>query len=157
MVGFWPAAVWDNTVKLWDWKSGQELTTLRGTPGYVPALAFSPDSQTLAFDSEDNTIKLWDRKSGKLFATLEGHRGNVTAVAFSPNGRMLASGSRDNNVKLWDWKSRRELNDVTRTRGIRLFGGLLAGRPHVGQWQLGQDGQIVGLEVGSGTCYVERA
>ena len=38
----------DRTVKIWDPKTGRELTTLRGYPGGIRSLAFSPDGHRLA-------------------------------------------------------------------------------------------------------------
>ena len=50
---------YDNTVKLWDVKTKQEITTLTGHSDDVESVAFSPDGKTLASGSRDDTIKLW--------------------------------------------------------------------------------------------------
>ena len=44
--------------------------TLKGHTGAVVAVAFSPDSKTLASASYDGTLKLWDMTTGKERATL---------------------------------------------------------------------------------------
>ena len=49
---------YDNTIKLWDAKTGKELQTLEGHSGWVTSMVFSLDSQTVALGSRDNTIKL---------------------------------------------------------------------------------------------------
>jgi WD40 repeat protein len=49
----------DNTIKLWNIESGQELRTLKGHNGSVSSISFSPDGKTLATGSFDQTVKLW--------------------------------------------------------------------------------------------------
>jgi WD40 repeat protein len=48
----------DNTVRLWDARTGRELTTFRGHDDYVNSVAFSPDGKTRASGSFDKTVKL---------------------------------------------------------------------------------------------------
>ncbi|KAL6910995.1 hypothetical protein GGI43DRAFT_33046 [Trichoderma evansii] len=78
------------------------LQTLEGHSGGVTAIAFSPDSKTLASASGDETLQLWDATTGVPQQTLEGLSGRVTAIAFSPDGKTLASASGDETLQLWD-------------------------------------------------------
>src|SRR5262249_46713929 len=102
----------DQTVKLWDAATGDELRTLRGHGGYVWKVAFSPDGRYLASGSWDSTVKIWDVATGTEVRTLRGHAGNVWSVAFSPDGKRLASASGyagKGEVKVWDailWENR---------------------------------------------------
>ncbi|MEV4740697.1 helix-turn-helix domain-containing protein [Streptomyces sp. NPDC049555] len=79
----------------------------------VFAVAFSPDSRTLATASDDHTAKLWDAASRRLLATLTGHTDRVRAVAFSPDGRTVATAGRDRTVKLWDARTHRPIVTLT--------------------------------------------
>ena len=92
----------DRTIKLWDLKRGECLSTLWGHQGWVQSLAASPDGNLLASGSHDQTIKLWEWRSGECLQTLEGHLHRVKSVAFSPQGSLLASGSDDRTIKLWE-------------------------------------------------------
>ncbi|EED12693.1 WD-repeat protein, putative [Talaromyces stipitatus ATCC 10500] len=103
----------DQTIKLWNVKTGQELQTLTGHSGWVRSVAFSSDGSTLASGSYDQTIKLWDVKTGQELQTLTGHSDLINSVAFSSDGSTLASGSYDKTIKLWDMKTGQELQTLT--------------------------------------------
>ncbi|MDH6062099.1 hypothetical protein NWP17_16935, partial [Chrysosporum bergii ANA360D] len=92
----------DNTIKIWNVKTGQPLHTLSGHSSWVHSVAYSSDGQTLASGSDDNTIKIWNVKTGQLLHTLSGHSSLVLSVAYSPDGQTLASGSYDKTIKIWN-------------------------------------------------------
>jgi WD40 repeat protein len=54
------ASNWDSDLKLWHIPSGQELLTLRGSPGTVKAVAFSGNGRRLAAGYSNGTVKVWD-------------------------------------------------------------------------------------------------
>lgn len=66
------------------------------------AVAFSPDSATLASGSEDYTACLWDVESGALDKVLGRHTEPVYGVAFTPDGAFLLSCSADGTIRFWD-------------------------------------------------------
>ncbi len=93
---------------------------LKGHTGWVGAVAFSPDSKTLASGGADNVVQLWDVESGKEKAVLKGHTDYVCAVAFSTDGKLLATGSYDQTAKIWDVDAAREHKNLKGHPGVVL-------------------------------------
>ncbi len=92
----------NDTIKVWEVRSGKLLRTLEGHLADVMSVAFDPQGRTLVSASGDKTLKLWEVRSGKLLRTLEGHQDWVWSAAFDVQGGTLASSSNDNTVKLWE-------------------------------------------------------
>ncbi|EKM50081.1 uncharacterized protein PHACADRAFT_213844 [Phanerochaete carnosa HHB-10118-sp] len=98
--GRWAAsAAWDNSVRLWDGKTGKFVATLRGHISAVYRLAWSADSRLLVSASKDTTLKIWDLKTYKLKTDLPGHTDEVYCVDFVAD--KIVSGGRDRTVKIW--------------------------------------------------------
>ena len=72
----------------------------------VGALAFSPDSKTLAACAD--SIYLWNTDASDVKATFKALDTSFNALAFSPNGRLLASGCSDGSVRLWNATAKKE-------------------------------------------------
>ncbi len=99
----------DKSAKIWDLKSGKNISTLQGHSSYVRSVAFSPDGKKLATGSNDNSAKIWNIESGKEIMTLLGHSASVRSVAFSPDGKKLATSSDDFTAKIWDLESKKSI------------------------------------------------
>ncbi len=103
----------DNTVKLWDIKSGESLNTFKGHEEFVYGLAFSPDGTRLATASDDKTIRLWDVNSVNQYQDFLGHKAPIRGIAFDPEGKLLVSVSVDGSGKIWDIEKRIELKSLS--------------------------------------------
>ena len=57
--GKWAAsAAWDNSVRIWEGRTGKFIATLRGDVGAVYRLAWSADGRMLMSASKDSTLKV---------------------------------------------------------------------------------------------------
>src|SRR5262249_55662045 len=92
----------DETIRLWDLQTGQEVGCFRGHEGTVRGLAFSPDGSRALSGGDDHTVRLWDVASRKQLRCFPGHTDRVRGIAFSPDGRRALSGSHDRTMRLWD-------------------------------------------------------
>jgi hypothetical protein len=103
----------DNTIKLWNAKSGKEILTIAGDKSdyYFSAVTFSPDDRFLIAGTGDGKVKVWEISiSGlRIIQTLEGDAIRVLAVAVSPDGTRLAASGNTGTVRVWDFSSGREL------------------------------------------------
>jgi WD40 repeat protein/DNA-binding SARP family transcriptional activator len=91
----------DNTIKIWDIRTGQCWKTLTGHTNWVWSLAWNPDGQTLASGSQDSTVKCWNVHNGECL-TNSNHADAIRCLAWSPDGQILASGGTGKVVELWD-------------------------------------------------------
>jgi WD40 repeat protein len=113
----------------------------------IQALAFSPDSQSLAIAGED-CVLVSRVPGGAETARLHGHTEATVAVAFSPDGKTLVSSSRDGSVRAWEVASGVEL------RRVAVLASALAYSPDGGTLALATaDGCVRILDAGS---FVER-
>jgi len=93
----------DNTLRVWDSKTGKCISTLIGHLGSVTSVAFSDDSKMIVSGSSDKTLRIWDIETGECLSTLHGHSDAVTSVAWScDDSRRIVSGSNDKTVRVWD-------------------------------------------------------
>lgn len=107
------SGAWDDTLKIWDAHSGEELHTLTGHFDGVISCGFSLDGTKVVSGSKDKTVKVWNVHSGQELCTIMGHSGGITSCSFSHDGTKVISASWDNTVKIWDVYSGEELRTLT--------------------------------------------
>jgi WD40 repeat protein len=90
------AASTDNTLRIWDLKTGRQLRQLEGHTDKIWDIDVSVDGHWLASASHDGTLRLWDISpgatdgEGRMLADFSPQA--ARSVAFSPDGRWLVVG-----------------------------------------------------------------
>jgi WD40 repeat protein len=99
----------DGQICIWDAYSGKERLFITAHPHHKnaafagsPALAFSPDSKSLASASSDRTVRLWDVNTAKKLGEFEAADTSFTSIAFSKDGTRIITGGADSSVLIWD-------------------------------------------------------
>ncbi|KAG2365169.1 hypothetical protein BDR07DRAFT_1354004 [Suillus spraguei] len=103
----------DNTLRLWDLKTGDMLKKMEGHSDCVRDLAVSRDGQLIASGDEDGVgVIIWHGETGEsLTQPIEAHSDWILSLNFSPDGKVLASGSGDQTIKLWNTKTWQQEGD----------------------------------------------
>jgi WD40 repeat protein len=91
----------DNTTKVWDAVSGDELFSLPGHGNGFTRAVSSPREPLLATSGPDNAVKVWDVSSYRG-PYLSGHTSLITTFAISSDQKLLATASLDKTVRVWD-------------------------------------------------------
>src|SRR5262249_51742044 len=110
----------DNTLRLWDSRTGQELFRKMGR---FPALRFSLDGRQLASEGA-NEIKVWEIVRSSFYRTVTDNSGpNQESSPRSPDGAILALESGNGVVQLVDPHTGQEfarLEDPYRDRARKI-------------------------------------
>lgn len=103
-------APWDDTLKVCDLNTGEELQTLIGHKSGINLVAtITPDGKQLFSGGKiDKMIKIWDLETGEELRTLTINNRDISAIAITPDKKFLVTGSNDNSIKIWDLHSTEE-------------------------------------------------
>ncbi len=103
----------DQTGRIWDAATGQELLQLTGHSGPVLSAAYSPDGKTIVTASWDQTARIWDAANGQELLQLTGHSGSVLSAAYSPDGKTIVTASDDKTARIWDAATGEQWRELT--------------------------------------------
>lgn len=96
------ASAQDNTISIWNLRSGVAESLLDAHRKAVSGIVVSPDSTTMVSVSWDGSIRYWDMAYFLYRPKVQkGHHGKVTGLAASQSG-MFVTGGADGYVKYWD-------------------------------------------------------
>jgi WD40 repeat protein/tRNA A-37 threonylcarbamoyl transferase component Bud32 len=96
------ATAHSRSAQLWDATSGKPVGPSLPHPRHVFAVAFSPDSKTVATACGDGRARLWEVGSGKLRGKPLEQPSACVRVLFSPDGRTLLTSDSPGVLRFWD-------------------------------------------------------
>src|SRR5260370_9550762 len=98
----------DNTILVWDVKSGKKRINLKGHSDQVNAVVFTPDGRVLS-GGADGSMRLWDLATGKELRKFAALGSSSFSVACSPSGFLALAGEAGGlrigergTIRLWD-------------------------------------------------------
>jgi WD40 repeat protein len=91
----------DQTARIWDASSGEELVVLAGHTGSVWQATWSADESRVLTRSDDQTARIWDASSGEELVVLAGHTGSVLQATWSADESRVLTSSADQTARIW--------------------------------------------------------
>ncbi|KAH6559912.1 hypothetical protein BASA50_009002 [Batrachochytrium salamandrivorans] len=88
----------DDTIKIWDMKSGMCTRTLVGHTASVLCLQYN--DTILVSGSSDSSIIVWNLGTGQVLRKLRGHTESVLNLRFDDS--IIVSCSKDKTIKIWN-------------------------------------------------------
>ncbi|BAZ13109.1 WD repeat-containing protein [Calothrix sp. NIES-4071] len=92
----------DNSLKVWNLETGEELFSLIGHTASVTAVAATSDSKLVISGSQDNTLRVWNLETRKELLAFKGHRNCINAISISRNSKQVVSASSDSIINIWN-------------------------------------------------------
>jgi WD40 repeat protein len=99
----------DQTVRLWDLRTGRFLDLLEcepnrpGTDQWIfSAVSWSPDGGLIATGDSVGQVHVWDPNARFPLKSFKAHHGYVTSLDWAKDGRILVAGGDDGTIRAWD-------------------------------------------------------
>jgi WD40 repeat protein len=121
-------------LRLWDLKSGGELTSAPALQGAITLAGPTADGKHVVTVALNGTVKFWESATGKLVKQLQAFRGDPSSVALSQDGKTLAC---------LDQQGAFQLLDLPACKPRLALAGV--GSTNIGRVALSPDGRILAM------------
>ncbi|GMW00568.1 MAG: hypothetical protein AMXMBFR84_17050 [Candidatus Hydrogenedentota bacterium] len=119
----------DNTVKLWDLKTGNCVRKLKGHRKSVASVYLSRHGTVALSGCVDGTVRLWDIGRAECIRDMDGKGGTVSCVALSTTRNIIVSGHEDAALRFWRVEG---VSGATVLRGHRGSVNCMSFQPELG-------------------------
>ena len=112
----------DRSALIWETRTGEPLSVLRGHSEGIINGAFSPNSEYVVTASFDKTARVWETRTGDLLTVLRGHENWVSNAVFSRDGKHIITTCSDRAARVYHseaWGSFRDTMEVASKRPKR--------------------------------------
>jgi WD40 repeat protein len=121
---------YDKTIKLWDIKSGNCLSTMRNHTSWVSSIQYDPAYDFLLSGSWDCTIRLWNMKTMHNTLTLNSQPGNfIYCVRSNLKHNEVIAGTELKTIDVWDVNRRNKLmilyGHLERINNLKYFNEMI--------------------------------
>jgi WD40 repeat protein len=90
---------WNGGVRVWNVATRHEVAVYQSHVGHVQILAWSPNSQQLAYASTDGNVFVQNVVSGTGAVTYK-NLAHIASLTWSPDSKLIAAISRENNMQV---------------------------------------------------------
>jgi WD40 repeat protein len=109
----------DNSARLWNTLTGQEIRRFDGHKAYVHTVEFSSDGKRVLTVSRDSTARIWEVETGKELFVFSDLSYLPPSAALSPDGDfvlgVIGSGEK---IALWDSQSGKMIGTLKAEKGV---------------------------------------
>ena len=95
----------DETIILWDVRSGKYIKILSAHSDPVCCLSFVNDGTMLLSAGYDGLIRGWNMSSRRCIKTLGFDPTPISFAKWTPNGQYIISGTLNNTIRIWDFQT----------------------------------------------------
>ena len=92
----------DHTARVWDSRTGIQLTPSMDHDDEVVTGVFSRDGKRIATGTDGGKIAIWDVSTGKRLVSSMELSGSAWSVGFSPDGNIIAASSDAGKTRTWN-------------------------------------------------------
>jgi hypothetical protein len=144
----------DQTVRVWDARSGAQLLRLEGHTCALRAVGVF--GRLVISCDEDADIRAWDIDSGAEQPLDIRHRSAVLSAAAGPSGRWIALGGEDGDVTCWDLREKTSVRltlgrSRVRSLAVNADGSVVVAGTNGGGVRVWENGTPRHLGIGTGT------